>query len=330
MNLDYNIFWVEDLDESFNTYSRRIKRYVESRYFRCNIFRVKTQVGFDINRINLNDYDILIVDYRLGDKEDGREIIKAVRQGKYYHDVLFYSGEGETELLRLIYEQGIEGVYVSDRNNQVFIPKIRALIDKSIKRTIDPVNIRGMIMDVTSGFDNDMAEIISNLITVLSDSEKDSLKEYIVHKIIKERKGSFDNYVNKYSNVNDVVIVDLLNEHEFTAAMRAKLLNKLMQCKNPKVITAVKAYFEIIAKDTESRKVKFFSEYHHDILVFRNALAHVKMDACTNGDVHIGPINGVDYICGEEFCDTIRKNLLAYNSFFSTLRDETSKMIASK
>ena len=127
MNLEYNIFWVEDVDENFETYSRRISRYVETKNFICNIFRIKMQTEFDISMIDLNKYDLLIVDYKLGAHKDGHEIIKSVRQNKYLNDVLFYSGEGEASLIKLLLDEQIEGVFVSNKDVPVFFTKNRSI-----------------------------------------------------------------------------------------------------------------------------------------------------------------------------------------------------------
>ena len=75
-----------------------------------------------------------------------------------------------------------------------FLPKIEALIDKSIRRTIDPINIRGIVMDVTSGFDNDIEYIINMTLELLEDDEINILKGYVVENLISDRKKSFDKF----------------------------------------------------------------------------------------------------------------------------------------
>jgi hypothetical protein len=325
MSLEYNIFWVEDLDESFDTYSRRIRKYVESKNFRCNIYRIKMQNEFDIEKINLNDFDILIIDYRLGENEDGREIIKSVRQGKYLNDVLFYSGEGEAKLLQLVQEQALEGVFVSNRDNQVFMPKIEALIDKSIRRTINPINIRGMVMDVTSEFDNVINDIISASWLLLKSDEKDDIEKYIVKNLVEDRRKSVNRFSEKYSEENELAMLELLNEREFTSEKSVRLLNKILQSENHKIMSARDNSISILVNNETDGEIRFYNEYKEGVLDFRNILAHAKFDANTSGTIALGEINGVHYNCDDEFCSMIRKNLLKYQVFFKTLYDEVTK-----
>jgi|GEM_PF-964938 len=323
MNLDYHILWVEDLDESYDTYSRRITRYVENKNFRCNIHRIKMQNEFNITEIDLNKFDILIVDYKLGDSEDGREIIKEVRNGKYLNDVLFYSGEGEAVLLKLIQEQALEGVFVSNRNNQVLVPKIEALIDKSIRRTIDPISIRGMLLDVTSDFDNIIKDIINKSWSLLNCDEKGELTTY-ARGLVEERRKSVNRLVEKYSDEKVMQVDKLLDEREFTAEKAVRLLNKIMQSKNPNINRVRQSCLSKLNINEDGGDFKLYSEYKKDILDYRNKLAHVKLEADVSGIVCIGEVNGEVHNCDETFCDMIRKNLLKFRVFFNCLYDEFS------
>lgn len=57
--------------------------------------------------------------------------------------------------------EGLEGVFLADRNNGEFIEKVQLLIDKAIRRAENLINIRGIVMDTTSGFDNKIRDLVS-------------------------------------------------------------------------------------------------------------------------------------------------------------------------
>ena len=122
----------------------------------------------------------------------------------------------------------------------------------------------------------------------------------------------------KHSDKENLNISDLFSQRDFTAAMRAKLLNKIMQSKNPELSSLISLYFSHFIMEKPEDKIKFYANYEKDILSFRNALAHVNMDSKTEGDIFIG-VNNVDYNCDDEFCSIIRKNLLMYRKFFASL-----------
>ena len=169
MDTNFRIIWFEDVDEWYNTLSRRLKRYIGSKNFKIIIDRVKDSYDFDINRYNIQNYDLLVIDYELEKKfidgiehpTYGHQIIKVIREGKFYNDVLFYSSHGFNIILNVMKEEGLQGVFIADRNNEEFINTAKALVDKAVRRSENLVNIRGIVMDNTSGFDNKIRDIIS-------------------------------------------------------------------------------------------------------------------------------------------------------------------------
>ena len=185
MDLNYKILWFEDTDESFDTLSRRTERYVNSKNLRCQIRRVWGSSDFDLAAYDLNTYEILVVDLRLSEHSCGYDIIRAIREGNYVNDVLFYSAEGVQVLSAIMKEYGLEGVFITDRNHKIFVPKIKQLIDKSIRRSENVINIRGIVMDETSEFDTQMCEIVNAVQPHMTKEEVLSLKEYIANHLLR-------------------------------------------------------------------------------------------------------------------------------------------------
>lgn len=319
MDINYKILWFEDTDESFETLSRRTERYVNSRNLRCNIQRVWGASDFNISDYDLNTYEILIVDLRLSQDSKGYDIIQIIRDGNYVNDVLFYSAEGVDALSKIMEEHRLEGVFVTDRNNKTFMPKVRQLIDKSIRRSENVINIRGIVMDETSEFDTQMCEIANAAQTLMSEDEIRSLKEYIANHLLNGKVSDSKGLAEKYVISGDWAISDVIAEHEFNSMMKAKLLNYILNLENNvRISSAVDNCRNSLPEIFEGNKIKFVATYDKDILKFRNKLAHVKqLNAKT--PVCIGNINGTDYVCNEEFCTMVRSSLIKYGDWFQTV-----------
>lgn len=65
MDLTFRIIWFEDVDEWYNTTSRRVSRYIKNKNFKVDIMRIKKASDFDLTEYQLQNYDLLIIDYEL-------------------------------------------------------------------------------------------------------------------------------------------------------------------------------------------------------------------------------------------------------------------------
>ena len=63
MDLTFRIIWFEDVDEWYNTTSRRVSRYIKNKNFKVDIMRIKKASDFDLTEYQLQNYDLLIIDY---------------------------------------------------------------------------------------------------------------------------------------------------------------------------------------------------------------------------------------------------------------------------
>lgn len=318
MDINYRILWFEDTDESFETLSRRTERYVSSKNLKCKIDRIWGASDFDISKMDLNVYEVLVVDLRLSENSKGFDIINAIRNGNYVNDILFYSAEGLDALDGIMKENRMEGVYISDRNHKTFMPKIQRLIDKSIRRSENVISIRGVVMDETSEFDTQMCEITNAAIVYMNSDEQCSLKAYIkglLSKSVETASGLAD----KYGNLDEWEISDVLQERDFNSMMKAKTLNYVLAISsNVTIKSLVETCKGDLPQAFNGGKTVFVKAYDDEIIKFRNILAHVKnLNAKT--PVYIGNIEGVEYFCNTEFCSMIRSRLIKYGDWFNKL-----------
>lgn len=126
MDLTFRIIWFEDVDEWYNTTSRRVSRYIKNKNFKVDIMRIKKASDFDLTEYQLQNYDLLIIDYELEkiyEKDGvkniyGTEIIHMIRNGNFLNDILFYSSHGFDVINQVMKQEGLQGNVIKLRNDE--------------------------------------------------------------------------------------------------------------------------------------------------------------------------------------------------------------------
>lgn len=326
MDLTFRIIWFEDVDEWYNTTSRRVSRYIKNKNFKVDIMRVKKASNFDLTGYQLQNYDLLIIDYELEkiyEKDGvkniyGTEIIHMIRNGNFLNDILFYSSHGFDVINQVMKQEGLQGVFIADRNNGEFLEKVQLLVDKAIRRAENLINIRGIVMDTTSGFDNKIRDLISIIWPILGDKEA-GIANDIKKKILKENIKIAEKLDKEYSNIDANNIDDLLSERDFSAIRQARLLSWCIESNE-----MIKKKFQEILKEylnlnNGEEKAKFFELYKNDIVLYRNALAHIKNTPSIDSKVIIGEVDGKAVQFDQQLCDELRKKLLSYENILDDM-----------
>lgn len=327
MDINYKILWFEDTDESFETLSRRTERYIQSKNLRCQIKRVSGVSDFDISQYDLNSYEILVVDLQLSQGSKGYDVIEAIRACNYVNDVLFYSSAGVSTLEQAMKEYKLEGVFLSDRDHRMFMEKIKQLIDKSVRRSENIINIRGIVMDETSEFDSQMEDIILAAQLLMSPEEINSVKKYVSSKLLNEKADNATKMLEAFPDGGDWELSDLVKEHEFSSMLKARLVNKILGLSTNQQIKELVASCQDILPElfaVPNGKIQFARAYEENIIVFRNKLAHVKQLNAEN-PVFIGKINGIEHRCDSQFCAMMRERLIRYGRWFNEVYDKLEK-----
>ena len=326
MDLTFRIIWFEDVDEWYNTTSRRVSRYIKNKNFKVDIMRIKKASDFDLTGYQLQNYDLLIIDYELEkiyEKDGvkniyGTEIIHMIRNGNFLNDILFYSSHGFDVINQVMKQEGLQGVFIADRNNGEFLEKVQLLVDKAIRRAENLINIRGIVMDTTSGFDNKIRNLISIIWPILGDKEA-GIANDIKKKILKENIKTAEKLDKKYPNIDANNIDELLSERDFSAIRQARLLSWCIESNE-----MIKKKFQEILKEylnlnNGEEKAKFFELYKNDIVLYRNALAHVKNTPSIDSKMIIGEVDGKTVQFDQQLCDELRKKLLSYENILDEM-----------
>ncbi len=319
MDLTFRIIWFEDVDEWYSTTSRRVSRYIKDKNFKIEITRVEKASDFVLEEYQIQNYDLLIVDYELEKifEQDsvksiyGSEIIRMIRNGNFVNDVLFYSSHGYDVISRVMKQEGLQGVFVADRDNGEFLETVKLLIDKAVRRADNLINIRGVVMDTTSEFDNKIRDLINIIWRTLGDKESKIVND-IKKKILKDNIKTAEKLDEKYPEINADNIDTLLNERDFSSLRQARLLGWCIDSNEVLKVKLQEILVNCLQTDKEMGEIKFFELYNDDIIKYRNALAHVKNTPSIDSIVFIGEIDGKKVQFDKVLCDKLRKRLLKY------------------
>lgn len=297
MDLKYKILWFDNDAEWVKSIEGFVKEIVEELGFlyECRLYIT----GASIDSIQLDNYDIILMDLNLDDDTsgDGDQLINKIRSLDVYTDVLFYSADGLAKIKEKAQALGLEGVYFSGRSQSSFISKLRKVINTTIKKVQDLNNLRGLVMAEVSELDAVMDRIILSYFNM------------------EERMALF---------------------HKHITANREKTLRDSLNCANKcQLIWRDKDIQEIVPRLDSSQKARaikiiieqsrpdlysegnFYEEYNATIITPRNELAHCKSEI-REGKEMLLTRNG-DKCFDETFFKEIRKNILKYSGIFNEL-----------
>lgn len=302
MNTFFKILWFEDEVTWFNMERLRINSILQEHYLIPEIVR-KDGDDFDISELTGNDYDLIIMDYKLAEGTTGDTVVTAIRENNILTDILFYSSE-EHNMLTAISKgmPPIDGVYLTKRDYNLFTQKAENLINKIVKRSEDIVNLRGFVMDGSSDFEVRIQEILNIVWNKFMEEEKGILEE-AVQRTIKRNEDRDQKTKKKVLEVNPTFPAAVNNIHFFSHSDRLYLLEK-----------AIKILLDNYSLSEEEEFSSFKAYYEKEISNYRNALGHRKS---TDNIIEITKGNFVPV--DEALHKKMRNNLSRYNFLIEQL-----------
>lgn len=302
MNTFFKILWFEDEVTWFNMERLRINSILQEHYLIPEIVR-KNGDDFDISELTGNDYDLIIMDYKLAEGTTGDTVVTAIRENNILTDILVYSSE-EHNMLTAISKgmPPIDGVYLTKRDYNLFTQKAENLINKIVKRSEDLVNLRGFVMDGSSDFEVRIQEILNIVWNKFTEEEKGILEE-AVQRTIKRNEDRDQKTKKKVLEVNPTFPAAVNNIHFFSHSDRLYLLEKV-----------IKILLDNYSLSEEEEFSSFKAYYEKEISNYRNALGHRKS---TDNIIEITKGNFVPV--DEALHQKMRKNLSRYNLLIEQL-----------
>lgn len=311
MRLKYRILWIENEQDWVESIEDQIQDYLDDLGF---IYEKKL-IGKEETGIDYNSYDLILMDLNLADQPNGAELITKIRDLGAYTDVVFYSASGINELRAKGREKELEGVYYSGRTpDSLFINKVEAVIDSTIKKIQDLNNVRGLVMSEVSELDERMLSLIDfYFISKATEKKTATFKKHLVKDVEKatKRRLSESEICDKKCEHrwNKLPIEDIIKDFEFDASRKAHAINLIVEMEG---IPYTNKYGQ-----------NFFDDYQKDMLSMRNNLAHCVSSSIDGKEVLITKKGSI--IFDDNAFNEIRKQIQSYNSFLDIIEDTINR-----
>jgi hypothetical protein len=303
MNTEFNILWFEDNDEWYEIVSNEIEEYIKELCFHPNFIRFKNILTEDLNDVmSTYSFDLIFADLNLDQSDKGNDAIQLIRSNNILADALFYSTDGIDKIQSVMKTDVLEGVYLSIRNEYLFPDKAKKLINKAVKRSEDILNVRGMLMDNVSEFDEKLKESIRKYMSISSQKDMEELNEYAFDKV----KEQFKDNGNKADELQENFILNALgNSFLIDSYKLSMIVNKIFKDKYP----------------SYAKMKSFHSNYSKFILNERNQLAHAKKEPEPKGVFYFQDKKGNKIEYTPDKCKEIRQYINTYNDLLNEIID---------
>lgn len=303
MNTIFKILWFEDEQTWYNMEKLRVESILKTHYLIPEIVR-KSGDDFNIDELTGNDFDLILMDFKLADEVTGDTIVAALRKSSILTDILFYSSEEDAMLAAIRTKMPpIDGVYLTKRDYTIFTEKVGKVIEKIVKRSEDIVNLRGFVLDNTSDFELRIKEILNLCWQKFNDTQKSSLTEVLL-KLLDTKKAWVANQVETAKSASSVF--ESANNDKYLLSISDRL--DIFQA----ILPILSTTYDLPTTACPSN----FKQYYIDkVNVYRNRLGHIKF-----GEKTIC-IKGKAVEINQELHRTLRKNIAEVDSKICSIEE---------
>jgi hypothetical protein len=298
MNLTFRVLWFDDTAAFFDSLDLDpFRSQVQSWGFQSSFDLVSTPDEF-MRKEPFNDYDLIVVDYNLGDNQPhGETFIKRIRDHRIYTEVIFYSAQPSTNLWAAIGQAQLEGVYVANR--QVILDKLSSVAHQSVHKVLDLNNMRGMVMAEVGDIDVTLASILQVGVTQLKGDQQEAIFNRFHKSEVKDIETKTAKLGAFQGKPELVGLIDLCD----TSNKRWENFNRLK------------------SRHATLKSIEI-GDYLSDVLQPRNFLAHGKPAVTADGQVF--EYQGKKLLFSEEVSLSLRRKILDYKQQFQKIHDTLS------
>jgi hypothetical protein len=302
MKLIYNILWVDNEKGIYENHKDDIFDYLENLGFEAKINFLDDYQSFIDANLNLEDYDLFILDYKLKAGQDGNEIIKVIREDNYT-EIIFYSGM-PNEARKQIFDDKSNGIYITSRKFDEFEEDVLGLINITIKKVQDINNLRGLIMAEVAELERIKEKIIIKASPKIS---KKHIEKYVLKKIKSSGTTTKNKAETLLSDIDNVLFEDLFNKTGFIDM--------------DKKIHATGEILDKLNITSPISKSDFIEPYKKDIRDIRNKFAHIEECDGIDEDGNSCKIIG-DIPFTEKNCIKIRQEIKKYKKILEDIEQK--------
>lgn len=238
MKTDFLVLWVDDNTLVIDSLKPTLEKWLEEKGFELKILPHKDETNV-LRDVKNTDIELIIVDYKMP-KKSGDVLIDEIRASGCYQDVIFYS---EAQIPKTKILDGVFYVLKVDA-----ITRIKELIELKLKRSIDPVSVRGWIVADAIELESMITELLERCF-IAKDGYTFTKRFFYDH----DAPIDFGRKVNTLQGIlNDLIIYSLTIKD-------AAEVEKLKTCNT------------------------IYKSFVDDVVLVRNAVAHSKIEETEQG-----------------------------------------------
>lgn len=162
MNLTFGVCWIED--QASSRLRSAVERAVRATGFEPEIELVISEddiQSFAQRQQHFQDYDLILLDLRLGGDRFGDALAPRVRRHFRSTPIVFYSAVSVPELRRRMAEKGVDGVYCTSRSS---LPQRVERLISDLTPTLNRLSgMRGLAAQVVAECDEEFRRILLHI-----------------------------------------------------------------------------------------------------------------------------------------------------------------------
>ena len=222
MRREYQILWIDDETDRLHGYRESVQAHLDSKGFGLKVKEVsevteEVILGIEEDLKRLNPYNLILVDHNLADGQKGASFAKRLRD-VVYTDIVYYSDTDVKELRAKLFEEEVDGVYISNRVS--LHDDVKNIIDDQIKRDFDAINMRGFLLDAMSQIEGLLRDKYAEYFLGLKTEEREQKIQELLGAIKSRQKKSLsrveqihqDGDVDKLLHCTALVTLDVVRD----------------------------------------------------------------------------------------------------------------------
>lgn len=312
MSLQYNILWVDDKKDNYQTLEidKELIKYLTNLFFEPHIYMYETVEEAE-QYMNDRKYDVIFSDFNISENKNGKDFITDIRKKNINTEILFYTAQKNS--LEIDFDRISFLRLESDTAYDELKNKMISVIDLTIEKISELINLRGLVMAEVSELDNKMEQLISDYFLIVNNEERTKRRKVFDDMILQHIE---DKTKDKLRSVDCTIKTCQLK-------LKNKEISKIIQSID--FDSSYKAYaIDCIMKEVSYSFAQgnFKDVYIAEINQKRNDLAHSYSEIENGEEILVTKKHGNVKFTKDKIAN-IRRDIKKYNSVF----DELAKLI---
>ena len=312
MKLEFRLLIVDDSPESISQAILILEDHLKSKGFSLET-RIADDLSVrglrDLARLEGKDYDLVIVDYNLGQfTTDGAAAALQLRQELKYTDIVFYSSDPELDLHDKLSKQRVSGVFVARRDELSTV--LTGLTDTVIGKAVDLNHTRGIGMAEVAEMDVLMEETLKRAFRSADDKFVAA-----AHRTLKKLRADMqeDLALLKQRSVDDLPDM-VCDGRQFSSAHKYQAVRRVARS----------------LPEKPAVDLKVLESYQVDIIDNRNMLAHAKEHLAEDGKTILRSIkSNKEAVIDDSWMASFRQKLKENRVALTTVCEAVDRHIAT-